>query len=75
MAGIDKAAFMKRLSAKSAAPGYGETVPGAEPSAEMPPDESGPLSCGEQLIQALDSGDPAAVDAALQEAVRKYSGA
>ena len=75
MAAIDKKAFLARIASKKPAgdalPGEGSEALYDSPAESTPPD--GGLSCGEQLIQALDSGDPAAVDAALQEAVAKYS--
>lgn len=71
MAGIDQASFMKRLSAKGPPPS--ENIPGeAEPDGDEADGE--PLSCGEQLVKALDSGDASAVDDALREAVKKYGG-
>lgn len=69
MAGIDEASFMKRLSAGKGPP-PSDNIPG---EAEPDGDEA-PLSCGEQLMKALDSGDASAVDDALREAVKKYGG-
>lgn len=74
MPGIDKAKFLKRI-AGAAPPSYGDDVPGMkEPGGDNPAEETdeGEISCGEQLMQALDSGDVGAVDAALREAVAKY---
>jgi hypothetical protein len=74
MPGIDKEAFLKRIGSKTPT----ETMPG-EPSPEEeatePEDEAkseGDMSCGEQLMQAIDSRDPEAIDAALKEAVKRY---
>jgi hypothetical protein len=72
MPGIDKAAFLKKIG--SAKPDYGDSVPGspAEEAAESPDEEAGELSCGEQLMEGIKSGDASMVDAALREAVAKY---
>ena len=76
MPGIDKAAFLKRISGKAPA---GEDIPGAAPESEMDPEEhtaeeETDMTCGEQLVQALgiEGADVQAVDDALREAVRKY---
>jgi hypothetical protein len=73
MPGIDKAAFLKRIGSKKPE-GYGGSMPGAPPDDEAAEGESADLSCGEQLMAGIKSGDAAVVDAALREAVQKYGG-
>lgn len=74
MASVDKAKFLKRLSGGSDS--YSEPIPG-EPSDEPMTEESDDsgMTCGQQLKAAIDAGDTVAIDDALREAVRKYSGA
>lgn len=74
MPGIDKAKFLKRIAEKPPA-GYGDSVPGEGPAEEMAPGEESDegMTCGEQLMAAVKSGDAAGVDAALREAVAKYA--
>jgi hypothetical protein len=59
---IDKKAFLASIAGdKPADAGDG-----------MKPEDSEPMSCGEQLMAAIESKDASAVDAALREAVAKY---
>ena len=69
MPGPDKNAMLQRIAGK--APGYSSDDVVGAPTAEPDGDEA-PLSCGEQLMQAINSGDASLVDEALKEAVRKY---
>lgn len=61
---IDKKAFLASIT--------GEKKPG-DTGDEMKPEGDSPMTCGEQLVQALGlSVDPGPVDDALREAVAKY---
>ena len=75
MAAIDKAAFLKRI-AGGADPEYsGDAVAGESDAAAAPEGDdeaSEGMTCGEQLMAAVNAGDAAGVDAALREAVAKY---
>ncbi len=71
MPAIDKKKFLADIS--SAKPyGAGDDPQGMP---DDPAEESGEMTCGEQLIQALGltGVDPGPVDDALREAVAKYS--
>ncbi len=74
---INKKAFLARIASKK--PTYaGDAFPGEGSAAEEAsesPDEAkseGDLTCGEQLMNAIDAHDSTAIDDALKEAVRKY---
>lgn len=67
MPAINKESFLADIS--KAKP-YGDGSQGT-PNGE--PEESGSMTCGEQLKAAIDSGDTVAIDDALREAVMKYS--
>ncbi len=72
MAAIDKKAFLSRIASKKPA---GDAIPGESAYEEASPTEesSEGMTCGEQLKAAIDNGDTAGIDAALREAVAKYS--
>ena len=71
MPGIDKAAFLKRIG--SAKPeGYGDDVPGMKEPMDAPEEGDGEVSCGAQLLAAVNNKDAAGIDAALKEAAIKY---
>lgn len=66
MPGIDKKGFLSRLEKKASS--YESPMPGAPPE-----EDTSEVSCGEQLLAAVKANDAAGIDAALEEAVRKYS--
>lgn len=74
MPAINKEAFLKRIGEKQPAD-YG-SVPGESATEDASPGEesSEGMTCGEQLMAGIENKDPAAIDAALQEAVKKYGG-
>lgn len=73
MAAINKEAFLKKIGSKKPMD-YGAPMPGESAAEDSAPGEEGgeSMSCGEQLMHAIDAKDPEAIDAALREAVSKY---
>lgn len=67
MPAINKDKFLADISG---AKPYGDDPQGTPDGAT---EESGEMTCGEQLKAAIDSGDTVAIDDALREAVMKYS--
>lgn len=70
MPAIDRKAFLARIASSR------PTSDAAPADVAAPPGDSAPLSCGEQLLNALGitGVDPGPVDDALREAVTQYSG-